>query len=91
MLEELPDIVKTARENAMLGQYEKSLDSYSKVMKIIDRQTTDSYGEKWKKVKRDISDEIQSVQRVLTTVNGFKEKPNRSVEEVMPQPMEKPA
>ena len=84
MLEELPVIVKSAREQAILGQYENSLDSYTKVMKIIDGQTSDSYGEKWKKVKRDISDEIQSIQRVLTTVNGFKEKPNRSVEEVMP-------
>ena len=88
MLEELPVIVKSAREQAILGQYENSLDSYTKVMKIIDGQTSDSYGEKWKKVKRDISDEIQSIQRVLTTVNGFKEKPNRSVEEVMPQPVE---
>ena len=35
MLEELPDLVKSARENAILGSYEKSLDCYSKVMNII--------------------------------------------------------
>lgn len=73
MLEELPDLVKSARENAILGSYEKSLDCYSKVMNIIDRQTSDSYGEKWKSVKRDISDEIQHIRGVLSTVNGFKE------------------
>ena len=66
--------------------YADSLETYNSAMSIIDTQTNVTYEEKWKKVKRDIGEEIQAVTRLLNTVNQFKGATNRSIEEVMPQP-----
>ncbi|MEE4247571.1 MAG: hypothetical protein V2I33_19365 [Kangiellaceae bacterium] len=63
-MEELPTLIKSARENAILGMYPESLEQFQKIIVCMDSQTNQSRDERWKKARRDLQEEMGSVTKV---------------------------
>ncbi len=65
MIQSLPKLIKMAREHAILGQYQKSLDSYKKAGQIIVQRVnsiSDVYvQDRWKTAQKDLGNEVAKI------------------------------
>lgn len=67
MLNELPSLVKVAREQAILGLYPESLAKFEQVLSVLT-----SKDPKVVKLRADISDEYNSIKKLSSAVQRFK-------------------
>ena len=74
-IDELPNVLKLARENAILGNYDESIKEYNQGVVIIQNylisQTTKTSREQWKFVESSILLELTHVKDILSINEGF--------------------
>ena len=74
-IDNLPNVIKLARENAILGNYDDSLNHYIKgttlIQNIIRSQSLRSSKEQWKILESSILLEMNHVKELVNLNNGF--------------------
>ena len=74
-IDSLPNVIKLARENAILGNYEDSLRHYLEgstlIQNIIQTQTTRSSKDQWKLVESSLQQELNHVKELIKLNEGF--------------------
>ena len=74
-IDSLPNVIKLARENAILGNYEESIKSYNEGVTIVQTflisQTAKTSKEQWKFVESSILLELTNVKEILSINEGF--------------------
>ena len=75
---DLSKIVKSARENSLLGLYEKALNKYNIALPIIQSRISElSNGdtllqEKWKSIEKSLKEEMEEIKEIMNTCDIFK-------------------
>ena len=75
---DLSKIVKSARENSLLGLYEKALNKYNIALPIIQSRISElSSGdtllqEKWKSIEKSLKEEMEEIKEIMNTCDIFK-------------------
>ena len=74
---DLSKIVKSARENALLGLYEKALSKYQIAIPLIEARiceiTNDTLlQEKWKSIEQKLKEEINEIKEIIISCDVFK-------------------
>ena len=74
---DLSKIVKSARENALLGLYEKALSKYQIAYAIIQSRITELVNdtllqEKWKSIEQKLKEEINEIKEIIISCDVFK-------------------
>ena len=74
---DLSKIVKAARENCILGLYEKALRKYQIAIPIIQSRILDLSNdtllqEKWKNVEKNLKEEEAEIQEIMKSCDIFK-------------------
>ena len=75
---DLSKIVKSARENSLLGLYEKALNKYNIALPIIQSRISElSNGdtllqEKWKSIEKRLKEEMEEIKEIMNTCDIFK-------------------
>ena len=76
MLAELPSVVKVAREHAILGLYKESLGKFREAIGLIDMHVSSGEArgteDQWRKARRDLNEEVEAVNKVLSALQRFK-------------------
>ena len=71
MLNELPSLVKLAREQAILGLYPESLTKFEQVLSILA-----SKDPRIQKIRADITEEYNAIKKLNSTMQRFKSQPS---------------
>ena len=75
---DLSKIVKSARENSLLGLYEKALNKYQIAIPIIQARISElSSGdtllqEKWKSIEKSLKEEVEEIKEIMKSCDIFK-------------------
>ena len=75
---DLSKIVKSARENSLLGLYEKALNKYNIALPIIQSRISElSSGdtllqEKWKSIEKSLKEEMEEIKEIMKSCDIFK-------------------
>ena len=75
---DLSKIVKSARENSLLGLYEKALSKYQIAIPIIQARISELSSsdtllqEKWKSIEKCLKEEVQEIKEIMKTCEIFK-------------------
>ena len=75
---DLSKIVKSARENSLLGLYEKALNKYQIAIPIIQARISElSSGdtllqEKWKSIEKSLKEEVEEIKEIMKSCEVFK-------------------
>ena len=74
---DLSKIVKSARENSLLGLYEKALSKYQIANAIIQSRITELANdtllqEKWKSVEKGLKEEEEEIREIMKSCDVFK-------------------
>ena len=75
---DLSKIVKSARENSLLGLYEKALSKYQIAIPIIQARISELSSsdtllqEKWKSIEKSLKEEVQEIKEIMKTCEIFK-------------------
>ena len=74
---DLSKIVKSARENSLLGLYEKALAKYQIAIPIIQSRISELYNdtllqEKWKSIEKSLKEEEEEIKEIMKSCDVFK-------------------
>ena len=82
--QEIPNILKVARQKTALGLYKESIKSYNHALHVLDthlKSISDPFlKDQWKHVDQEIKDEVKVIYKLYKTLKVFKgENPQREV------------
>ena len=75
---DLSKIVKSARENSLLGLYEKALSKYQIAIPIVQSRISELINgdtllqEKWKSIEKSLKDEVEEIKAIMKSCEVFK-------------------
>ena len=100
---DLSKIVKSARENSLLGLYEKALSKYQIAIPIVQSRISELINgdtllqEKWKSIEKSLKDEVEEIKAIMKSCEVFKniytesgQKRNEQKKEVYESPPKDP-
>ena len=75
---DLSKIVKSARENSLLGLYEKALSKYNIAIPIVQSRISELINgdtllqEKWKSIEKSLKGEVEEIKEIMKSCEVFK-------------------
>ena len=90
-IQEVPNVLRIARQKAALGLYKESIKSYKHALHILDahiKEISDPYlKEQWKKTNDEVKDEVTGVYKLYKTLRESTREVERKEQEVKPIPL----
>jgi hypothetical protein len=90
-VQEVPNVLRIARQKAALGLYKESVKSYKHALDILSAHIKEisepCLKEQWKKTNEEVRDEVAGVYKLYKAMKEFNGKVEKKEQEVKPVPL----